>query len=67
MKSMLPGTVSKILVKVGDKVSKGQVLVIIESMKMENEMECDVDGAVKEILVNESDHVVAGQDLLVIE
>lgn len=67
MKSMLPGTISKVLVKVGEKVCKGQVLVIIESMKMENEIECDADGIVKEILVNENDHVAVGQDIIVIE
>lgn len=54
-------------VKVGDKVKKGQVLCIIEAMKLMNEIESTVDGEVVEILVNNEDMVEYGQELFVIK
>lgn len=54
------------MVKVGDKVKKGQVIGIIEAMKLMNEIECEYDGVVKEILVNNEDLVEYGQPLFVI-
>lgn len=53
-------------VKVGDKVKKGQVLCIIEAMKLMNEIESTLDGEIVEILVNNEDMVEYGQDLFVI-
>lgn len=50
-------------VKVGDKVKKGQVLGIIEAMKLMNEIESDFDGVVEAILVNNEDVVEYGQPL----
>lgn len=54
-------------VKVGDRVTVGQTLGIVEAMKLMNEIECDFDGIVKEILINNSDVVEYGQPLFVIE
>ena len=54
-------------VKVGDKVSKGQVLGIVEAMKLMNEIESDFDGTVKEILVENEQMVEFGQPMFVIE
>ena len=54
-------------VKVGDHVSKGQVLGIVEAMKLMNEIESEFDGTVKEICVNNGDLVEFGQDLFIIE
>lgn len=54
-------------VKVGDHVSKGQVLGIVEAMKLMNEIESDFDGTVKEICVGNGDLVEYGQDLFIIE
>jgi len=49
----LPGLILKILVKDGDTVSEGQPVLIMEAMKMENEIEAPVSGTVSEILVSE--------------
>ena len=53
-------------VKVGDTVSKGQVLGIVEAMKLMNEIESDFDGVVKQILVSNEDVIEFGQPLFVI-
>jgi acetyl-CoA carboxylase biotin carboxyl carrier protein len=50
-------------VKVGDTVKKGQVLGIVEAMKLMNEIESDYDGVVEEILVKNEDVVEYGQPL----
>ena len=54
-------------VKVGDSVTKGQVIGIIEAMKLMNEIESEKDGVIKEILVNNADVVEYDQPLFVIE
>ena len=54
-------------VKVGDKVNKGQVLGIVEAMKLMNEIESEFDGTVKEILVENEQMVEFGQPMFVIE
>lgn len=53
-------------VKVGDHVKKGQVLGIVEAMKLMNEIECEYDGVVEAILVNNEDTVEYGQPLFCI-
>ena len=54
-------------VKVGDKVKKGQVLCILEAMKLMNEIESEFEGKVKEILVKDGEAVEYGKPLFVIE
>lgn len=54
-------------VKIGDKVSKGQVLGIIEAMKLMNDIESDFDGEIVEILVNNKDMVEYDQPLFKIK
>lgn len=54
-------------VKVGDKVKKGQVVCIVEAMKLMNEIESDVDGEIVEILVNNEEMVEYGQAMFVIK
>ena len=54
-------------VKVGDKVSKGQVLGIVEAMKLMNEIESEFDGTVRQILVENEQMVEFGQPMFVIE
>lgn len=54
-------------VKVGDTVKKGQVLGIIEAMKLMNEIESEYDGVVKSVLVNNEEVVEYGQPLFCIE
>ncbi|QJR13127.1 Biotin carboxyl carrier protein of acetyl-CoA carboxylase [Usitatibacter rugosus] len=60
-----PGSPS--FVEVGQAVTKGQTLCIIEAMKLLNEIECDVSGKVKAILVENGQPVEYGQPLFVIE
>ncbi|MBQ8298046.1 MAG: acetyl-CoA carboxylase biotin carboxyl carrier protein [Ruminococcus sp.] len=54
-------------VKVGDSVKKGDVIMIIESMKLMNEIQSDFDGTVAEILVNNGDSVEFDQPIMVIK
>ena len=57
---------SKAFVKVGDPVSKGDTLCIIEAMKMMNQIECDVDGTIERILVQNGDPVEYDEVLFLI-
>ena len=54
-------------VKVGDTVKKGQVVCIIEAMKLLNEVAADMDGTVKEVCVENGQPVEFGQSLFIIE
>ena len=63
----ITGTVISIEVNVGDKVSEGDVLLYIESMKMENPILAPVDGAVTEIKVAAEQVVETGAHLMTIE
>ena len=54
-------------VKVGDTIKAGQVLCIIESMKIMNEIESECNGIIKEIIVNNSDPVEFNQPIFIIE
>ena len=60
----IPGAISQIKVKVGDKVEEGQTLVVIEAMKMEINAQALMGGEVAEILVKEGDTVKGGQLLV---
>lgn len=57
----IPGSVWKVLVTVGDKVTKGQQIAILESMKMEFPIEADSDGKISAIYVKPGDKVDGGQ------
>ncbi len=63
----LPGTVLSIKVKEGDTVSAGQTLVVLEAMKMENNIDAERGGVVKQVLVQQGATVMEGDILLVIE
>ncbi len=67
VKSPLPGIIVDIKVNVGDEVSKGQVIAILEAMKMENNITAPVNGKVSEIKVSTGDSVLEGVVILVIE
>lgn len=58
-----PSPDSEPFVKVGDPVKKGQVMGIVEAMKLMNEIECEYDGVVEAILVGNEDVVEYGQPL----
>lgn len=64
--SPMPGKVTSIKVSLGDKVKKGDVLLTVEAMKMENEIHSPIDGTVSEILVKEGDNVNPDECLIVI-
>ena len=66
VKSPLPGVVLNLAVKVGDHVSVGQRLLILEAMKMENNIDSDVEGIVKSVRVNQGDSVLEGDVLMTI-
>ncbi|MDR2914673.1 MAG: biotin/lipoyl-binding protein [Tannerella sp.] len=67
VKSPLPGVILTIDCKVGDTVKKGQKLLVLEAMKMENTIPSDRDGVVAEIKVNKGDSVLEGADLVIIK
>jgi len=66
IKSPLPGVVLDIYVKVGDHVKQGQRILMLEAMKMENNIDADKEGVVKEIRVRKNDSVMEGDTLIVI-
>ena len=63
----LPGTVVAVKVKEGDSVSAGQTLVVLEAMKMENNIDAEKAGVVKSVNVQAGATVMEGEVLLVIE
>ena len=60
----MPGTILNVLVKEGETVKKGQVLVILEAMKMENEIVAPVDGQIVSVSVEKGQNVNLGDSLL---
>ena len=66
MLAPMAGTVLRILVKEGQRVKKGENLIVLEAMKMENEIVADEDGVVRRILVKENDSVESDQALLIL-
>jgi biotin carboxyl carrier protein len=67
LKSPMPGKVVKILAKPGDTVEEGQSLLIIEAMKMENELKAAAPGKVARVFVEEGQAVEANAKLMSIE
>ena len=67
VRAPMPGKVVKLLVAEGDVVEEGQGVIVIEAMKMENELRAAVAGTVMKIRVAEGDSVESGEDLLLIE
>lgn len=67
VQAQIAGRVVSLKVKVGDTVAKGDVLLILEAMKMENEIKAPGDGIVKDLPVPEGARVAEGDTLAVIE
>ena len=66
IKAPLPGTVTDICVTVGQQVNVGDTVLVLEAMKMQNNIEAESAGTVKAINVNKGDSVMEGAVLLVI-
>ncbi|MED5398297.1 MAG: biotin/lipoyl-containing protein [Candidatus Thermoplasmatota archaeon] len=62
--SAIPGKIVSILVSVGDAVSAGDVVIILEAMKMQNEIKASVDGVISEVKCNAGERVEANVPLL---
>ena len=65
--SPMPGTILDVRVSAGQSVKKGQVLCILEAMKMENEIISPRDGAVAQVVANKGASVNAGDPLMVLQ
>jgi 3-methylcrotonyl-CoA carboxylase alpha subunit len=63
----MPGSVVRVAIKEGDTVAAGQVLVVLEAMKMEHAVQAASPGTVTEVNVEEGDQVETGRILVVIE
>ncbi|GAB6188275.1 biotin/lipoyl-binding protein [Marinitoga arctica] len=66
VKAPLPGVVVDINVAEGNRVEKGQKLLVIEAMKMENEILSEFDGVVEKVLVKKGDSIDGDQELIII-
>lgn len=66
IKCPLPGIILDIKVNVGDAVKKGQTVILLEAMKMENNISADKDGVIAAINVAKGDSVMEGTDLVII-
>lgn len=66
VKAPMPGRVVRVLVAKGDTVKKGAGLLILEAMKMENEIQAPTDGVVDEVFVTAGQTVEAGAELMLI-
>lgn len=66
MSAPMPGTILDIMVNEGQRVNKGETIIILEAMKMENEIVASVDGIIKKIYTSKSAIVNAGDPMLTI-
>ena len=62
----LPGTITEVKVSIGDTVKTGDTVIILEAMKMQNNIEAEADGTITEIHVNKGDTVMEGNPLVTI-
>ena len=67
LNSGMPGKIVKVMVKTGDEVKEGEPLLIMEAMKMENEMKAPADVKIKDVLVKAGDNVEAGASMITFE
>jgi biotin carboxyl carrier protein len=65
--SFIPGTVVEIFVKPGQSVKKGDLLLILDAMKMQNRLKCHMDGTIKSIITAKGDRVSKGALLIELE
>ena len=65
--AMMPGRIVRVLISVGDRVQKGGGLLVLEAMKMQNEVQAPADGVVAQVFVQAGDTVEGGAELVRIE
>lgn len=65
--SPMPGKVVKIPVNIGDEVTEGTTVIVVEAMKMQSEYKVKVDRVIKDILVKEGDAIDSNQALVIVE
>jgi biotin carboxyl carrier protein len=65
--AMMPGRIVRVLISVGDRVQKGGGLLVLEAMKMQNEIQAPADGVVAQVFVQAGDTVEGGAELVRIE
>ncbi|MFV2041415.1 MAG: biotin/lipoyl-containing protein, partial [Candidatus Hydrothermarchaeales archaeon] len=65
--SSMQGILLKISVREGDEISEGDVVAVIEAMKMENEIVAPYSGTVEEIFVSEGDTVISGDIIMIVK
>jgi len=66
VKAPMPGSVLDVKVSPGDQATEGDVLLVLEAMKMENELTAPQSGTVKEVLVKKGDTVNSGDTLIIL-
>jgi biotin carboxyl carrier protein len=64
IRAVIPGVIIEVRVRKDQKVAEGDVVIVLEAMKMYNDIETDSDGTVNEILVAEGDKVAKGQVMI---
>ena len=67
VKSPLPGVILDVMIREGDTVKAGQTLLVLEAMKMENNIDADKDGVVERVSARKGDSVLEGDVLLTIK
>jgi len=67
LSSPMPGRIVKLFVKLGESIKKGQDLLVVEAMKMENKVSSPFEGTVKEIFFSEGDQIEANVPLMEID
>lgn len=67
VKARMPGKVEEVKIKVGDTVKKGDILFVVEAMKMKTPVPCTQDGTVKELKVGAGSRLSAGELMAIIE
>jgi len=65
--SFIPSTVIDIFIQAGQDVKKGDILIILDAMKMQNRLKCNMDGKVKSVAVKKGDKVSKGTVLVELE
>jgi biotin carboxyl carrier protein len=64
LRAFIPGTIVEVRVREGEKVSPGQVLLLLDAMKMHNEVSSEISGRVRQVLVVKGDRVEKNQLLI---